>query len=164
MTDQAITPFRHLLVALNDSKEAELALEMAASLALVHNCRLTIISVYRHFSYTNNRYTQLRVGPIEAPSPVDLSLKSIAEQVLKRARLRLSELGLEADFLLRRGTPASVIIRMAEKLNVDTIVIGSRHKGDLQGRLLGSVADKVSAHAHCNCLRVRHAMKPVQER
>ncbi|OXY81294.1 universal stress protein [Oceanimonas doudoroffii] len=147
--------FRHLLVALDDSPDAEAALDMAASLAKSHGCRLTLISVYRHFSYTNSRYTQIRVGPIEDASPVELSLKSFAEEVLERSRSRLAQQGLQAESLLRRGTPAMVIMEQAEQLEVDAIVIGSRPKGDMQGRLLGSIADKISAQAHCSCLRVR---------
>lgn len=147
--------FRHLLLALDDSKEAEHALDTAASLALSHGCRLTLVSVYRHFSYTNSRYTQIRVGPIEDASPVELSLKSLAEEVLERARARLTGYGLEVRVLLRRGSPATVITELAEQLKVDAIVMGSRPKGDLQGRLFGSIADKISAEAHCSCIRVR---------
>ncbi|WP_445401745.1 universal stress protein [Zobellella sp. An-6] len=146
------SPFRHLLVAVDGSQAALQALDTAAELAHAFHSRLSLVSVYRHFSYTNRRYTQLRVGPIEAASPVELSLKSLAEEALLQAQTSLTQRGLRADCHLRRGTPATVILELADQLSVDAIVLGSHAEGD---RLFGSLADRVSAQAHCSCIRVR---------
>ncbi|MFP2769013.1 universal stress protein [Oceanisphaera sp. KMM 10153] len=162
MTTSSPRLFRHLLVALDDSEEAGHALETAAGLAQHHGCRLTLVSVYRHFSYTNSRYTQIRVGPIDTENPVDLSLKYQAEEVLARARSRLRQRRLEANYLLRRGAPTAVIIALAEQLNVDAIVMGSGPRGNIPGRLLGSIADKISAQAHCSCIRVRRPRQTIE--
>jgi nucleotide-binding universal stress UspA family protein len=53
------------------------------------------------------------------------------------------------------GDPAEEIIGTAKSRKVDLIVMGSRGHGRLAGLLLGSVAQKVLAHAPCSVLVVR---------
>lgn len=53
------------------------------------------------------------------------------------------------------GDPAEEIIALATDQRADLIVIGSRGHGRLAGLLLGSVAQKVLAHASCPVLIVR---------
>lgn len=53
------------------------------------------------------------------------------------------------------GDPAEEIVVAARELRPDLIAIGSRGHGRLTGLLLGSVAQKVLAHAACPVLVVR---------
>jgi nucleotide-binding universal stress UspA family protein len=53
------------------------------------------------------------------------------------------------------GDPAQAIIEFARKEAVDTIVMGSRGLGNLEGVFLGSVSHKVCNLAHCTCLTVK---------
>ena len=53
------------------------------------------------------------------------------------------------------GDPAEQIIALAKERQADLIVIGSRGHGQLAGLLLGSVAQKVLAHASCPVLVMR---------
>jgi nucleotide-binding universal stress UspA family protein len=53
------------------------------------------------------------------------------------------------------GDPAEKIIALAKDLHPDLVAIGSRGHGRLAGLLLGSVAQKVLAHAACPVLVVR---------
>lgn len=53
------------------------------------------------------------------------------------------------------GDPAEEIIALAKDRGVEQIVLGSRGHGRLAGLLLGSVAQKVLAHASCPVLVVR---------
>jgi nucleotide-binding universal stress UspA family protein len=53
------------------------------------------------------------------------------------------------------GDPADEILNMAEKEELDIIVIGSTGKGFLKRKLLGSVSDKVARHAKCSVYIVR---------
>jgi nucleotide-binding universal stress UspA family protein len=47
------------------------------------------------------------------------------------------------------------IVHLAEEIDADLIVIGSRGFGGLKRALLGNVADSVVRHAHCPVLVVR---------
>jgi nucleotide-binding universal stress UspA family protein len=53
------------------------------------------------------------------------------------------------------GPPADAILRVAEARNVDLIVMGARGLGSLGSLLLGSVSQKVLAHATCPVMIVR---------
>jgi len=47
------------------------------------------------------------------------------------------------DIIVSPGQPAAVILREAERIGVDLIVVGSHSAEALDGRLLGSVATKI---------------------
>lgn len=148
--------FRHLLVAVDGSDNAMRAVATAGELARRFDSRITLLSVYRHVSYTNRRYSQLRVGPIDAESPVDLSLRSIGQDILQQASELLAETApRKVDSLLRRGSTATTILSVAEELQADCIVMGCRGRGELEGLLLGSVSHKVNALAKSTCITVR---------
>ena len=57
--------------------------------------------------------------------------------------------------LISRGDPAEEIIGVAQREKADLVVVGSRGHGRLAGLLLGSVAQKVMAHASCPVLVAR---------
>lgn len=62
------------------------------------------------------------------------------------------EVGGEADgaaFHVAEGRPAQEIVRQAESLDVDLIVMGSRGLSNLKGLVVGSVSHKVSHIAPC---------------
>ncbi|MDI3324557.1 universal stress protein [Pontibacterium granulatum] len=157
MNDQSdAQPFQHLLLAVDGSKNANRALQTAAQIAQQFHSRITLLSVYRHISYTNRRYNQIRFGPIDDASPVELSLKAIAEEVLHEAQKTLNDLGInQIEVLIRRGAPATTILKAAEEKAADTIMMGCRGLGEIEGLLLGSVSHKVNSLSKCTCITVR---------
>jgi len=54
-----------------------------------------------------------------------------------------------------QGPPADAILRVAKTRDVDLIVMGARGLGSLGSLLLGSVSQKVMAHADCPVIIVR---------
>jgi len=149
-------PFRHLLLAVDGSDNAYRAVTTASQLAKQFDSQITLLGVYRHFSYTNRRYTQVRMGPIDDASPVEISLKSLAEEHVATAWELLAEQGItDCQQLIKRGAPASTILKVAEEQAVDTIIMGCRGLGEIEGILLGSVSHKVNSLAKCTCITVR---------
>src|SRR5579883_1234297 len=55
----------------------------------------------------------------------------------------------------RTGEPAGEIVRAAEELRADLIVVGSRGLGQIGGLILGSVSERVLHGARCPVLVVR---------
>ncbi len=53
------------------------------------------------------------------------------------------------------GKPGDVIVRVAETIAADLVVIGTNPHSALTRRVLGSTADKVVDRAHCSVLVVR---------
>jgi nucleotide-binding universal stress UspA family protein len=74
---------------------------------------------------------------------------------LAEAKATLSEKGIDATIVERKGEAASLIIDEAEKEGVDVIVIGTRGLNAAERWLLGSVSTRVVQHAPCNVLVVR---------
>ncbi len=66
-----------------------------------------------------------------------------------------AETGIPLETKVAYGDPADELINLAEKEQVDVIVIGSTGKGFLKRQLLGSVSDKVARHARCSVYIVR---------
>jgi K+-sensing histidine kinase KdpD len=50
---------------------------------------------------------------------------------------------------LRIGVVAEEVVGLAEELEVDLIVVGTRGRGVIGRTLMGSVCDSVVRHAHC---------------
>ena len=57
--------------------------------------------------------------------------------------------------VLEDGNPADTIVRVAKRLQVDMIFLGSRGLSDAKGMLMGSVSHKVAHLAQCTCVSVK---------
>ncbi|RVH85207.1 universal stress protein, partial [Sinorhizobium medicae] len=59
------------------------------------------------------------------------------------------------DVRVEPGDYAETILAVADEVDADLIVVGSRGLGGLRGLLVGSVSQKVVQHADCSVLVVR---------
>jgi nucleotide-binding universal stress UspA family protein len=137
-----------ILLATDGSSHAELAAMKAVELAKSTGARLHVVAVGRTFPaavydvYTEAWREDLRR---EAQEVLDAQVKKIEEAggTVAIAHLKMNESRDEA------------IVHLAEEIDADLIVIGSRGFGGLKRALLGNVADSVVRHAHCPVLVVR---------
>lgn len=75
---------------------------------------------------------------------------------MRQAKQSAKAAGVDhVDTMVRTGPPARTIVHVAEEIGADTIVMGSRGLGDLEGLLLGSVSHKVTTLAKCTCVTVK---------
>lgn len=74
---------------------------------------------------------------------------------LRAARELLDQAGIAYRYHITVGTPPEMIIRYAEEINCDQIIIGPRGFGAVKGILLGSVASKVMQMAAIPVLLVK---------
>jgi nucleotide-binding universal stress UspA family protein len=63
---------------------------------------------------------------------------------------------LQAEIVLKKGSPFVEIVRYAKDQNIDLIVMGTHGRGPIAHMLMGSVAEKVVRKAPCPVLTVRH--------
>jgi len=69
---------------------------------------------------------------------------------------KLKGMGAEiADSHVRAGRPDAEITRLAEELDAELVVVGSRGLGPIRRALMGSVSVSVVRHAHCPVMVVR---------
>lgn len=78
-----------------------------------------------------------------------------ARRVLAEATAYAAQGGVAMATEVRAGHPAQAIVKAAEELAVDLIVIGHSGHSGVWGLFLGTTAEKVSRHAPCSVLIVR---------
>lgn len=143
-----------IVTGVDSSQTALNAAEKAAALAEAVGGELHVCSAYRTSTAdtlqsvtsremgrtTSDAYQNLAEGQAKAAGDV-------AEAVAAVLRERHPSLTVEAS--AQEGTPAEVLLHLADKHDADTIVVGNKH---VQGfaRLLGSVAQKVASEANCD--------------
>lgn len=81
--------------------------------------------------------------------------KGEAEAILAAAIEEVGKVPCEIHTEIIEGDNASAIIEVATTRGSDLIVMGSRGLGRLAGLLIGSISQKVVAHAPCPVLIVR---------
>jgi nucleotide-binding universal stress UspA family protein len=62
----------------------------------------------------------------------------------------LSGAGLNAEAVIKEGSPKDVLLAEAEEWDADSIFLGARGKGKLERFLIGSVSSAVVSRAHCS--------------
>lgn len=87
---------------------------------------------------------------------INQMLKEETKQNLKRVEEIRDEVdsSIKVTSLVKEGSPAAVILDVAEDEDVDLIVIGSSGKTGFDRFLMGSVASKVVKSAKCSVLVV----------
>ena len=78
-----------------------------------------------------------------------------AQELLARETQRLRNAGLSESGELRIGHPAEEIVRAAEQLDSDCVIVGSHGMSGVKRFLLGSVSDHVLQYAPCSVLIVK---------
>ena len=126
--------YRNILVAVDGSKESDLALDAAIDLALGSNARLTVLHV------ATRAPASLRTTAAGAATAAELP--EYHEKVLHEAIDKVPK-DLPITTLLLEGNAAHTIVKAAREHEHDLIVIGSRGRGRASAALLGSVSHEV---------------------
>jgi nucleotide-binding universal stress UspA family protein len=143
--------YKHLLVPLDGSKLAELALDDAVGLAKVSQAEMTLIQVV----YPAEEVIGTEIGyPIYLDQQWE-NQKVMALEYLTGVRNRIADDNLTIHLAAVAGTPAETIIDYASKHPVDLIVMATHGRSGLQRWVYGSVADKVLRGADVPVLLVR---------
>ena len=139
------------------SEAAQKALGYAIDLARASDAKLILLHVQRRHGRDTippelqelERVEHIRMTEAEIMRG---AARRVADAAADKARVK----GVNAvESLVMEGDPTSEIVAAAKAHDVDTIVMGSRGLGDLQGLLLGSVSHKVAQVASCTCIIVR---------
>jgi len=83
------------------------------------------------------------------------SFHEAAQAAVERVAQELAGVDTQVETIVRGGTPADQIVRTADELEADLIVIGGRGKGAMEAIVLGSVAYRVLHRAPCPVLVTR---------
>lgn len=128
-----------LLVGYDGSEDGRDALELARVLGEASGASVLVVTV-------------LPYGPLPIPYEIlDEEEAERAQPLFEQARQRLGELEVETR-AFGGGSAAGVINDLAEKEEIDTIVVGSPHRGPVGRTLIGSVADGLLHGAPCEVI------------
>jgi nucleotide-binding universal stress UspA family protein len=140
-----------LLVAIDGSANAELALIAAVTAARRDNATITLISVG----------PDLATGPAAWSMPVTgtVDQATVDEDCCRRLRATVARIpaDIAVHTIYRRGKPGPEIVRAAKEGDFDAIIVGARGVGRV-GALMGSVSSHVLHHADI-AVFVAHAPK-----
>jgi len=140
--------FATVVVGTDGSRRADRAVREAVDLAKSEGSRLHIVVACSE--------RPIHTEPVQSSARVErVDLRRLAEQVAERAAGHAEEQGVKANYEVRMGDPADVLIDAAESEGADAIVVGNKGVTGAKRFFLGSVPNKVSQHAPCSVIIVR---------
>lgn len=136
--------FTRILVGADDSATARRAVETAIDLAAALRARLDIVTAYQAApAFPQAVFAEF---PYEAAAePADALLQELAALAIEK--------DVAVEFHAESGDAAEVLVRVADAVGADLVVVGNR---GMQGvrRVLGSVPNSVAHRAGCSVLIV----------
>ena len=135
-----------ILVAVDPSDSAHIAVAKAAEMAKKDAAPLTLLAVAETFQDMESLFG----------SEASERLKKRASDALDAAKAIAVAAGVKPKLVLKSGvSPEDIIVDAAEKGGFDLVVMGTRSKKGKAQLRLGSVASKVVGLAPCSVLVVR---------
>jgi nucleotide-binding universal stress UspA family protein len=137
-SNEAITKetamFERILVAVDESQQAQCAMETAANLAQMLKAELTLVNVVK--------------------PPFDPDEEHRSQQILEDFR-STAPASLKTQIDSRKGNVVAEIVGAAEESRAGLIIMGTHARGRLTQLLLGSTTEGVARWAPCPVLAVR---------
>ena len=143
-----MSDYQHILLAVDFSEQGLHVAEKARSLANKYKAKLSVVHVLDNIPMPDTNYGV--VIPLDQDS---------LDGLLGAEKAKLMTIADHLDVALENrwmiwGIPKDEIINIADKEQVDLIVVGSHGRHGL-ALLLGSTANSVLHHAKCDVLAVR---------
>ena len=138
--------YKNILLVVDLSEDSRVIGERAKAIAACYGSDITLLHVVEYV-------------PVEPMGEALLPTVQIEGELVDRAHLRLTELAAQLGLsqsrqLVETGGIKSEIIRTAQRLNADLIVLGSRERHGL-AILLNFTEDAILHAAPCDVLAVR---------
>lgn len=138
--------YRKILLAVDLSDNSRLVVERAKVIAKCYDSEITLLHVVEYV-------------PVEPMGEALLPTVQIESELVDRARIKLGELVQQQSLaqsasLVETGSIKAEIVRTAQRIGADLIVLGSRERHGL-AILLNFTEDSVLHAAPCDVLAVR---------
>jgi nucleotide-binding universal stress UspA family protein len=153
--------YTHVLVPLDGSELAEVALPHAITMAKPTGATVTLLRILEPSvpGPAMGGQEGLYIEP-EFWQKLQQDRLNEARSYLERVAARLTSEGLRAQIEVRRGSAADVIVDTAKELGADLIVMATHGRSGIGRWMLGSVADRVVRASHLPVLLIRPAKLP----
>ena len=127
--------YERILVPTDGSPTAEAAMAEAVRMAEEHGADVHVLHV------VNTRYYDTSIESAVEP------LREDAQRHMDRLVDVAEEAGVPTETAIEVGRPGREILEYVDDHGIDLVVMGTRGRGGLRRRLLGSVAEHVVTHA-----------------
>lgn len=162
-----------MVVAFDGHEDSKKALKKAISLAKTLHAKLTV--AYAHDgksnrpvfdaprpmtggAYIGGGMADIQTPPVYIPRDEQQSpfiFEDHTEEVIAEVKVLLNEEQFEATIEIVEGEPAEALIKYAEEISADLIVMGARDQSRLKKMLFGSVSEKISSKSDIPVLIVK---------
>ena len=147
-------PLAKILLATDGSPEAASAARMAITLSRSLGGELHV--VYVGVAPSAYAAAESEILDYEFWKELREIAQNEASQSVEEEVRKIEGTGGKVEMVhVAMGHPNSEILRIAEEIGADLVVVGSRGLGPLRRALMGSVSETVVGHAHCSVLVVR---------
>lgn len=143
--------YENILVAVDGSKESELAFQRAIQLAKKNDAKLHVAHVVDLPNLTTiDQYTPYNISISDA--------QNYGKKILNEFSNKAKEAGFEdVNIILEKGSPKRDIpLKISEKNNIDLIVCGATGLNAVERFLIGSVSERIVRISNCDVLVVRN--------
>jgi nucleotide-binding universal stress UspA family protein len=138
-----------IVVAVDFSRNAPVALETAVDLAQLHQAGLTAVYAIPQAIFQPEWATEME-------DTLDIAdITENAQRALANMTGPYRQRGIDITEEILCGVPYVGIVRLAQRLHADLIVIGAHGSSGQEPLRMGSVAEKMVRQAPCSVLTVR---------
>jgi nucleotide-binding universal stress UspA family protein len=148
-----------VLVAMDGSEDSFQAVRFLQSFGLPRRTKVRLLSVVEPLRYPASAPQALRAQLVGMIKELEAERRDELEKVLERAATQLDDKITRVTRYTPSGNPADEIVATADDYDTDLVVVGARGLGGMARLLLGSVSEKVLAHARCPVLIVKERPK-----
>jgi len=134
--------FRRIVVGYDGSEHSRRALDAAVDPAKMYGAVVHVITV-------------IDIASLSSDSAAVGIVREAVNQISSEASERLSRDNVDYSVYIRQGDPGDEIIKLAEEIKADLIIVGSRGLSKLKRIFLGSVSQKVVSRSRVPVLVVK---------
>jgi nucleotide-binding universal stress UspA family protein len=142
--------YEAIVVGTDGSNRAAIAVAHAIVLAKMSGAKLHVVHAVRPVASAVGAGVDFAGAAVAEANLLHDQGDVICAQVLAEAARE----GVSAEMHNADGDPADVLIKVAESLKADLVVVGNKGMSGIRRFVLGSVPNKVSHHCPCSLLIV----------
>jgi universal stress protein A len=141
-----------ILIAVDDSLLSKAAVDFVRRWEWPEDVEIVVLSVAHPapIAYALSDMQALAISPEVGTDEVERYAR-----IARACELELQKLGCTARSRVASGEPREAILDVADQERVDLIVVGSHGRAGVRKLVMGSVANQVVTHAHCDVLVVK---------
>ena len=142
--------FKNILCPVDMHPRSKMALRKAINIAHQFNSKIILLSIHEEFISKK----QMIMSRVSVSSLGD-EFKKIATEAKNDMKNLVKELeadDIKCEYILRDGTPADIIVKLSNEMDIDLIVMGTNGRDSLSDYIVGSTTQKVVEKSKCPVL------------